>query len=75
MFGERLFMLSVHARSGPAQLVSEFVATFGLVSVIGDVRGAGPTPFHLLWPRTSPLRIGSRRQRRLRTRPSRSPAH
>jgi glycerol uptake facilitator-like aquaporin len=34
MFGERLFMLSVHARSGPAQLVSEFVATFGLVSVI-----------------------------------------
>jgi len=34
MFGERLFMLSLHARSGPAQLVSEFVATFGLVSVI-----------------------------------------
>jgi glycerol uptake facilitator-like aquaporin len=34
MFEERLFMLSSHARSGPAQLVSEFVATFGLVSVI-----------------------------------------
>lgn len=34
MFGERLFMLSVHERSGPAQLVSEFVATFGLVSVV-----------------------------------------
>jgi glycerol uptake facilitator-like aquaporin len=34
MFGERLFMLSLRARSGPAQLVSEFVATFGLVSVI-----------------------------------------
>jgi glycerol uptake facilitator-like aquaporin len=34
MFGERLFMLSVHARSGAGQLVSEFVATFGLVSVI-----------------------------------------
>jgi len=34
MFGERVFMLSEHARSGPAQLVSEFVATFGLVSVI-----------------------------------------
>src|SRR5207253_3997789 len=30
MFGERLLMLSVHARSGSAQLVSEFVATFGL---------------------------------------------
>jgi glycerol uptake facilitator-like aquaporin len=34
MFGERLFMLSVHARSGPAQMLSEFVATFGLLSVI-----------------------------------------
>ena len=34
MFGERLFMLSLHARSGPAQAVSEFVATFGLLSVI-----------------------------------------
>ena len=34
MFGERLFMVSLRARSGPAQLVSEFVATFGLVSVI-----------------------------------------
>ena len=34
MFGERVFMLSVHARSGPAQMVSEFVATFGLLSVI-----------------------------------------
>ena len=34
MFGERLFMLSLHARSGPAQMVSEFVATFGLLSVI-----------------------------------------
>ena len=27
-------MLSLHARSGPAQLFSEFVATFGLLSVI-----------------------------------------
>ena len=34
MFGERLFMLSLHARGGSAQLVSEFVATFGLLSVI-----------------------------------------
>jgi glycerol uptake facilitator-like aquaporin len=34
MFGERVWMLSLHARSGPAQLVSEFVATFGLLSVI-----------------------------------------
>ena len=34
MFGEPLFMLSRHARSGPAQMISEFVATFGLLSVI-----------------------------------------
>jgi glycerol uptake facilitator-like aquaporin len=34
MFGERVFMLSLHARSGPAQMVSEFVATFGLLSVV-----------------------------------------
>jgi glycerol uptake facilitator-like aquaporin len=34
MFGERILMLSLHVRSGSAQLVSEFVATFGLLSVI-----------------------------------------
>jgi glycerol uptake facilitator-like aquaporin len=34
MFGERLFMFSLHARSGPPQMLSEFVATFGLLSVI-----------------------------------------
>jgi glycerol uptake facilitator-like aquaporin len=34
MFGERVWMLSLHARSGLAQIVSEFVATFGLLSVI-----------------------------------------
>jgi glycerol uptake facilitator-like aquaporin len=34
MFGERVLMLSQQARSGPAQMVSEFVATFGLLSVI-----------------------------------------
>jgi len=47
MFGERLFMLSVHARSGPAQVVSEFVATFGLVSVIWGCsrRRADAVPF------------------------------
>jgi glycerol uptake facilitator-like aquaporin len=47
MFGERVFMLSVHARSGPAQLVSECVATFGLVSVIWGCsrRRAEAVPF------------------------------
>jgi glycerol uptake facilitator-like aquaporin len=34
MFQERLFMLSLHARNGPAQMFSEFVASFGLLTVI-----------------------------------------
>ena len=34
MFEERVFMLSTRARSGPAQMFSEFVATFGLVAII-----------------------------------------
>jgi len=34
MFGLPVFFLSLHARSGGAQLWSEFVATFGLLSVI-----------------------------------------
>jgi glycerol uptake facilitator-like aquaporin len=34
MFGEPLFSASRHARSGAAQMFSEFVATFGLLCVI-----------------------------------------
>jgi glycerol uptake facilitator-like aquaporin len=34
MFGLRLYSLSVHPRHGAAQVFSEFVATFGLMSVI-----------------------------------------
>jgi glycerol uptake facilitator-like aquaporin len=34
MFSERLFRVSLHERSGPAQMFSEFVATFRLLSVI-----------------------------------------
>jgi len=34
MFGMRLFSASRHARSGASQVFSEFVATFGLMSVI-----------------------------------------
>ena len=37
MFGERVLMLSSHARAGGAQMFSEFVATFGLLSVIWSV--------------------------------------
>jgi glycerol uptake facilitator-like aquaporin len=35
MFGESLWQVSTHARAGGAQLFSEFVATFGLLAVIG----------------------------------------
>jgi len=34
MFGLPMFSMSVHARSGPAQVFSEFVATFGLIAII-----------------------------------------
>jgi glycerol uptake facilitator-like aquaporin len=34
MFGGPLFSASTHVRAGSAQLFSEFVATFGLLSVI-----------------------------------------
>ena len=41
MFGLPLLSLSHHVRSGPDQLLSEFVATFGLLSVIwGCSRGS-----------------------------------
>jgi len=39
MFGEPVFFASRHTRSGAAQLFSEFIATFGLLSIIwGCVR-------------------------------------
>ncbi|HZL93486.1 MAG TPA: MIP/aquaporin family protein [Vicinamibacterales bacterium] len=34
MFGEPVFVLSLHQRSGSAQMFSEFVAAFGLLAVI-----------------------------------------
>src|SRR5579859_594400 len=34
MFGLPIYSASTHPRSGPAQLLSEFIATFGLLSVI-----------------------------------------
>jgi glycerol uptake facilitator-like aquaporin len=47
MFSEPVFSASTHVRAGAAQLVSEFVATFGLLAVIwGCVRSrASITPF------------------------------
>lgn len=49
MFGEPLFSMSQHARSGGAQAFSEFVATFGLLLVIWGFRQSpwrarSPTP-------------------------------
>jgi Glycerol uptake facilitator and related permeases (Major Intrinsic Protein Family) len=38
MFSQPLFFASRHARAGGAQLFSEFVATFGLLSVIWGSR-------------------------------------
>jgi glycerol uptake facilitator-like aquaporin len=39
MFGEPVFLASEHVREGASQLVSEFVATFGLLATIwGTVR-------------------------------------
>jgi glycerol uptake facilitator-like aquaporin len=43
MFELPLFFASQHVRSGPAQMFSEFVATFGLLAVIwGCARGHAP---------------------------------
>ncbi len=36
MFGLPLVSISRHVRGGPTQFLSEFIATFGLLSVIGD---------------------------------------
>jgi glycerol uptake facilitator-like aquaporin len=47
MFGERLFSASTHVRAGISQLTAEFVATFGLLSVIWGCSRSRPaaTPF------------------------------
>ena len=47
MFGEPLFFASQHVRSGPAQWLSEFVATFGLLATIWGVvrKRANDAPF------------------------------
>ncbi|HEU0178567.1 MAG TPA: MIP/aquaporin family protein [Blastocatellia bacterium] len=47
MFSEPLFSVSIRTRSGAAQMFSEFVATFGLLSVIWGVtrRRADAAPF------------------------------
>ncbi len=43
MFGEPLFFASRHARAGGAQILGEFIATFGLLSVIWGCVRARPS--------------------------------
>jgi glycerol uptake facilitator-like aquaporin len=43
MFGLPVLSISTHAQSGPAQLLSEFIATFGLLSVIWGCSRTRPT--------------------------------
>lgn len=43
MFGLQWYSLSIHARSGAAQIFSEFVATFGLLAVIWGCSRARPS--------------------------------
>jgi glycerol uptake facilitator-like aquaporin len=47
MFGEAIFSAARRARGGPGQLLSEFIATFGLLAVIWGCsrRRAAATPF------------------------------
>ncbi|HZB88969.1 MAG TPA: MIP/aquaporin family protein [Terracidiphilus sp.] len=51
MFGLAVFSISTHARSGPSQLLSEFIATFGLLAVIWGCARTRPTAV--------PLAVGS----------------
>jgi glycerol uptake facilitator-like aquaporin len=72
MFEERIFMLSTRARSGPAQIFSKFVATFGLLAVIwGCSRRRSPAVPFAVAAYITP-RIGSQRRRHSPIRPSRS---
>ncbi len=43
MFGLPVFFASTHIRTGPAQLFSEFVATFGLLAVVFATARTRPT--------------------------------
>jgi len=59
MFGLPLFSASRHARSGASPVFSEFVATFGLLSVIRAVRGCARPLCPLRSVHISQPRIGS----------------
>ena len=70
MFGLPILSASTHIRTGSAQLLSEFVATFGLFAVIWDVAATVPPPYPLPLGHTLPPPIGSQRQPLSPIRPS-----
>ncbi len=74
MFEQPLFFASQHVRAGGAQLFSEFVATFGLLSVIWGCSRARPPLCRSRWEPTSPAPTGSPRRHRSPIPPSRWPA-
>jgi glycerol uptake facilitator-like aquaporin len=43
MFGLPIISISTHARSGPAQIFSEFIATFGLLAIIWGCARSRPS--------------------------------
>jgi len=47
MFGLAIVSWSTHPRGGSAQVFSEFVATFGLISVVWVLRASSQRPFRL----------------------------
>jgi len=69
MFGEAPFSASTHVRAGSAQLLSELVATFGLLAVIASCARHRPSAVPSPSARTSPQRTGSLPLPRSRTPP------
>jgi len=64
MFGLPLFSASRHARGGASQVFSEFIATFGLLSVIWGCWRLHSSVVRFAVGPISQLRIGSRLQHR-----------
>ncbi len=58
MFGLPIFFASTHPRTGPAQWLSEFIATFGLLSVIWGVTRPHPGKA-VISPLTVPIAVGT----------------
>jgi glycerol uptake facilitator-like aquaporin len=67
MFGLPVFSVATHARGRAAQIFSEFVATFGLLSVVWGCARLDPLPCLSPWALISPRPIGSLHRRRLPT--------